>query len=128
MPVPNGQEAAQLVDVAAGGPGVASAAGEEGRNGATRGKPLAMAWDGTTWTRTDLDHLGFTGHLRSVAGGYSGTAWAVGSDTSGGEHLLAWDAGTWREATYPGQGDTGTVLTGVTVAPDGRAWVLRTQQ
>ncbi|WP_128377149.1 hypothetical protein [Streptomyces cavernae] len=120
--VPSGREAAQLVDVAAGGPGIAWAVGEEGRSGSTRGRPLSMVWDGTAWSRTDLGHLGFAGQLHSVAGSPD-QAWAVGTDTSGGGHLLAWDGSTWQETPYPGRGAAGTVLTGVTVAPDGRAWV-----
>ncbi|MFI1212264.1 hypothetical protein ACH4UV_32200 [Streptomyces sp. NPDC020802] len=121
--VPEGRTAAQLLGVAAGGPDAAWAVGEEGRNGATRGKPLAMTWDGTAWSRTALDHLGLSGQLHSVAAASPHAAWAVGTDTSGTGHLLAWDGGTWQQVPYPGKGDTGTVITSVTAAPDGRAWV-----
>ncbi|MFF3706476.1 hypothetical protein [Streptomyces phaeochromogenes] len=123
VPVANGQEAAQLLDVAAAGPELAWAVGEEGRNGSTRGRPLAMVWDGTAWTQSGLGQLEFPGQLHSVAGSSADAAWAVGTDTSGHGHLLAWDGVTWQEVAYPGQDDTGTELTGVTVAPDGRAWV-----
>ncbi|WP_409472332.1 hypothetical protein [Streptomyces sp. HC307] len=119
---PDCTPAAQLIDVAAAGPDLAWAVGEEGRNGSTRGTPLALAWDGGTWTRVGLAHLGFGGSLHSVAGTCARSAWAVGTDASGAAHLLAWDGRTWQEADFPGRGQAGTVLTGVAVDPDGQAW------
>ncbi|MBG0855515.1 hypothetical protein I2W78_27645 [Streptomyces spinoverrucosus] len=110
--------AAQLIDVAAAGPGLAWAVGEEGRDGSTRGTPLALVRSGGAWARVDLAHLGLTGALHSVAGTCAGSAWALGS----GAHLLAWDGRTWQEADFPGRGQSGTTLTGVAVAPDGEVW------
>ncbi|MFB6845221.1 hypothetical protein ACFCXS_10220 [Streptomyces sp. NPDC056373] len=120
VPAPDGTPAAQLRDVAAAGGGLAWAVGEEGRSGGTLGSPLALVWDGTAWARTGLAHLGFRGYLHSVAGTCARSAWAIGTDTAGGTHLLAWDGGTWRETDFPGRG--GTSLTDVVVDPDGGAW------
>jgi hypothetical protein len=110
-----------LRDVAAAGTDLAWAVGEEGRSGGTLGTPLALAWDGTAWTRTGLGHLDFRGYLHSVAAG-GGTGWAIGTDTSGRTHLLAWDGLTWRESDFPGRGQSGTSLTGVAVDPAGGVW------
>lgn len=110
--------AAQLIDVAAAGSGLAWAVGEEGRNGSTRGTPLALVQSGGAWTRVDLAHLGFGGALHSVAGTCARSAWALGT----GAHLLAWDGQTWQEADFPGSGQSGTTLTGVAVGPDGEVW------
>jgi hypothetical protein len=112
-----------LLGVAAAGPALAWAVGEEGRNGSTRGTPLALVWDGTAWTRTSLTHLGFSGHLRSVAATPDGSAWAVGADTSGRARLLTWDGQTWQNTDFPGRGASGTSLTGVTTGPDGHVWI-----
>lgn len=119
---PDGAPAAQLRDVAAAGDGLAWTVGEEGRSGSTLGSPLALVWDGTAWARTGLGHLGFRGYLHSVAGTCARSAWAIGTDTAGVTHLLAWDGGTWRETDFPGRGRSGTSLTGVTVDPGGGAW------
>ncbi|MXM62640.1 hypothetical protein GR925_04070 [Streptomyces sp. HUCO-GS316] len=123
VPVPECGPAAQLLGVAAASPGLAWAVGEEGRNGSTRGRPLALVQDGVAWARVDLTHLTFRGHLRSVAGRCAGSARAVGTDTSGTAHLLAWDGETWQEADFPGRAQPGTALTGVTVGPDGHIWI-----
>ncbi|MBK3644521.1 hypothetical protein [Streptomyces sp. MBT33] len=119
VPAPGGTPAAQLIGVAAAGPDLAWAVGEEGRNGGTAGTPLALVWDGTTWTRAGLAHLGLTGGLRSVAADPTGRAWAVGS----GAHLLSWDGTTWQEAGFPGRGTSGTTLTGVATDADGGVWL-----
>ncbi|MFJ4687974.1 hypothetical protein [Streptomyces sp. NPDC088789] len=120
---PTGTPAAHLVDVAAASASLAWAVGEEGRNGSTRGVPLALVWDGSSWTRTGLGHLALTGHLRSVAGTSATTARAVASDTSGGSHLLGWDGTTWQQLAFPGKGQPGVSLTAVAVGPAGDLWV-----
>ncbi|NUO41691.1 MAG: hypothetical protein HOV82_06590, partial [Streptomyces sp.] len=123
VPTPACASAAQLLGVAAAGPDLAWAVGEEGRNGSTRGKPLALVWDGQNWTRLDLTHLGFTGgHLRSVAGSY-GSAWAVGTDAAGVARLLHWDGTTWQDADFAGRSASGTALTSVALDADDRVWL-----
>ncbi|MER6710025.1 MULTISPECIES: hypothetical protein [unclassified Streptomyces] len=117
---PEAAPAAQLRAVAASGPGLAWAVGEEGRSGSIRGKALALVWDGTAWQRTSP---GFNGYLASVAAASDGSAWAVGADTSGTAHLLAWDGRAWQETDYPGRGTTGTDLAAVTTGPRGHVWV-----
>ncbi|PWI18600.1 hypothetical protein DI272_34045 [Streptomyces sp. Act143] len=123
VPAPACATAAQLLAVAAAGPDLAWAVGEEGRNGSTRGKPLALVWDGSIWTRLDLTHLGFSGgHLRAVAGSY-GAAWAVGVDSGGAARLLRWDGTTWQEAEFAGRSAYGTALTGVALDADDHVWL-----
>jgi hypothetical protein len=109
-----------LIDVAAAGPGLAWAVGEEGRSGSVRGTALALVWDGTAWRRTGP---GFGGHLNSVAATPDGSAWAVGTDTAGTARLLAWDGWAWQEAGFPGRGAAGTSLTGVATGPRDHVWV-----
>ncbi|MFB9540748.1 MULTISPECIES: hypothetical protein [Streptomyces] len=117
---PQATGAAQLIDVAASGPSLAWAVGEEGRSGSVRGTALALLWDGTSWRRTGP---GFGGHLGSVAATPDGSAWAVGTDTAGTARLLAWNGTAWQEAGFPGRGAAGTSLTGVATGPSGQVWV-----
>ncbi|MFP3987153.1 hypothetical protein U9R90_06545 [Streptomyces sp. E11-3] len=114
---------AHLVDVAAAGPALAWAVGEQGRYGGTRGRPIALAWNGTAWTRTDLTHLDYTGSLRAVSGASADAAWAIGTDHDGHDQLLAWDGETWQEMDFPGRGEPGTRVTDIAVGADGQAWV-----
>ncbi|MFG2502085.1 hypothetical protein ACGFSB_28220 [Streptomyces sp. NPDC048441] len=123
-PAPAGQAAAHLVSVAAADPQHAWAVGEQGRNGSTIGTPLALSWNGSAWSLTDLTHLTYSGGLRAVAASPNGAAaWAIGTNTAGHDQLLAWDGATWREADFPGRGEPGTRLTDVAAAPGGRFWV-----
>ncbi|NNN34154.1 hypothetical protein HLK59_28085, partial [Streptomyces sp. S3(2020)] len=123
VPAPACAPAAQLLGVAAAGPDLAWAVGEEGRSGGTRGVPLALVWDGDAWTRLDLGHLGLTGgYLRSVAGS-AGAAWAVGTDAAGVARLLRWDGTTWQESLFAGRLAYGTSLTGVTLDAKDRVWL-----
>ncbi|CAM5604419.1 putative protein OS=Streptomyces alboniger OX=132473 GN=CP975_03675 PE=4 SV=1 [Streptomyces alboniger] len=124
VPAPAAPPAAHLVAVAAAGPAGAWAVGEQGRSGGTLGTPLALSWNGTAWSATDLSHLTYTGSLRSVAAAPGGSAaWALGTDTAGHDQLLAWDGTTWRERAFPGRGAAGTRLAAVTAGPDGTFWV-----
>lgn len=123
-PAPAGQPAAHLTALAAAGPDLAWAVGEQGRSGGALGTPMALSWNGADWSATDLSHLTYTGGLRSVAVDPSGaTALALGTDTAGRDQLLAWDGTTWRERAFPGRGDAGTKLTAVAAGPDGGFWV-----
>ncbi|MFW6692617.1 hypothetical protein [Streptomyces sp. MAR4 CNX-425] len=135
VPVPAGEPAALLSAVAAAGPDLAWAVGEEARDGSISGRPLARTWDGSAWRATDVSHLAFAGSIRSVAATPLGTgdadgavaAWAVGYDRAGGDHLLAWDGSTWREHDFPGVGQSGVELWAVAVAPDGTLRITGTR-
>ncbi|MGA4844024.1 hypothetical protein [Streptomyces sp. G45] len=124
MPAPAGQEAARLYGVAAAGPRRAWAVGEQGINGATVGTPIALVWDGTAWTRTDLSHLAYTGALRNVAAVDASRAWAVGTDSKGRDQLLGWDGANWRETAFPGRGESGTRLLDIAAGRDGQVWAV----
>ncbi|WP_407566216.1 hypothetical protein [Streptomyces sp. 184] len=130
--VPAGEPAVLLNAVAAAGPDLAWAVGEEARSGSASGRPLARTWDGSAWQPTDVSHLAFAGSLRNVAAAPAGAAgavaaWAVAYDRAGADHLLAWDGATWREHDFPGRGEAGTELWAVTVAPDGTVRVSGTR-
>ncbi|MFK8845364.1 hypothetical protein [Streptomyces sp. Ac-502] len=118
VPVPDARPGARLYGVAAAGPGLAWAVGVEGLGNVGEGTAVALRWDGAAWSRTDLGQLASTGPLTAVTSAGSRAAWAVGA----GGLLLAWDGTTWQKTPYPGQGGSGTTVTDVAAASDGRAW------
>ncbi|WP_308402771.1 hypothetical protein [Streptomyces sp. AC550_RSS872] len=122
VPAPGSTPAAQLRRIAAAGPGLAWAVGEEGRAGPSQGRALAMLWNGGAWTRTDLTHLGHT-RLLDVAGTCSAAAWSVGQPVGTGSALLRWDGSTWQEAAFPGAGETGLRMNAVAVDSDRQVWI-----
>ncbi|UFQ14180.1 MULTISPECIES: hypothetical protein [Streptomyces] len=123
VPAPGGQPASRLYGVAAARPDLAWAVGTQGLDSTSDGTAIALSWDGTAWSATDLSHLTYA-TLRSVAVSPSGgAAWAVGTDIAGHDQLLTWDGTTWREASFPGRGEAGTQVTDVAAGPDGRFWV-----
>ncbi|MDG4857841.1 hypothetical protein P8605_06670 [Streptomyces sp. T-3] len=131
VPAPDGREAAFLHSVAAAGPRRAWAVGVEGVDlyNSVTGTPLAYAWNGTAWSRTDTSHITYNGYLTEVACNESGDAWAIGLDRDTGIwHLYAWDGDTWQPAPFPGQGALDTSLSGILVTPDGDAWAVGTYQ
>ncbi|ELS58897.1 hypothetical protein [Streptomyces viridochromogenes] len=122
VPAPGSTPAAQLRRIAAAGPRLAWAVGEEGRAGPSQGRGLAMLWNGSGWTKTDLSHLNHT-RLSDVAGMCATAAWSVGQPAGNGSPLLRWDGTTWREAPFPGLGEPDVRLNSVAVGPDGRVWI-----
>lgn len=122
VPAPGSTPAAQLRRIAAAGPQLAWAVGEEGRAGASQGRGLAMLWNGSAWTKTDLSHLNHT-RLSDVAGVCATSAWSVGQPAGTGSPLLRWDGVTWREATFPGMGEPDVRLNAVAVGPDRQVWI-----
>ncbi|UNO38887.1 hypothetical protein [Streptomyces sp. MST-110588] len=123
VPAPAARPGARLYGVAAPRPEVAWAVGVEGLGDTTQPqRPVALHWDGTAWSRTDLAHLTYSGPLYAVAAAGPRTAWAVGTGDSDQSHLLTWDGTTWQETRFPGSGTAGTVLNDVTATRDGCAW------
>ncbi|MFI6092869.1 hypothetical protein [Streptomyces sp. NPDC051218] len=123
VPAPGSTPAAQLRRIAAAGPQLAWAVGEEGRAGPSQGRALAMVWNGSAWSKTDLSHLDYAGRLSDVAGTSAGAAWSVGLPAGNASPLLRWDGTTWREAEFPGKGEPGVRLESVAVGPDQRVWI-----
>lgn len=121
-PAPDAAPAARLVSVSAPQADAAWAVGEQGLLSGVSGRPLALRWDGSVWTHTDVTHLGLNGYLRSVSGSSGTSAWAVGDNAAGADQLLRWDGDTWRRAAYPGQDDATTELASVAAGGDGTAW------
>ena len=122
VPAPGSTPAAQLRRIAAAGPQLAWAVGEEGLAGPSRGRALAMLWNGGAWTKTDLSHLGHT-RLTDVAGVCPTAAWSVGHPAANGSPLLHWDGATWREVMFPGMGEPDVRLNSVAVGPDRQVWI-----
>lgn len=121
VPAPGSTPAAQLRRIAAVGPQLAWAVGEENLAGPSQGRGLAMLWDGSVWTKTDLSHLNHT-RLIDVAG-CSTAAWSVGRPAGNGSPLLRWDGTDWHEATFPGRDEPDVRLTSVAVGPDRQVWI-----
>jgi hypothetical protein len=122
VPAPGSTPAAQLRRIAAAGPQLAWAVGEEGLAGPSRGRALAMLWDGSSWVKTDLSHLNHT-RLSDVAGVCSTAAWSVGLPAGTASQLLRWDGTTWREAAFPGRGEPDVRLESVAVDSDRQVWI-----
>lgn len=125
VPAPGGVPAAQLRRISVLGPQRALAVGEENRNGPHQGQALAMLWNGTTWTKTDLSQLGRLDLLYDVAFAGAAGAWSVGLPAAGstGSPLSHWNGATWSEADFPGRGEPDVRLESVAVGPDGRVWI-----
>lgn len=127
VPAPGSTPAAQLRRIAAAGPGLAWAVGEEGQGGSSPARALAMVWNGSAWAKTDLSHLAYAGRLSDVAGVCADAAWSVGSPTGSASPLLRWDRTTWREAAFPGKGEPDVRLSAVAVGSDRRVWISGTR-
>ncbi|QCX80339.1 hypothetical protein C9F11_33775 [Streptomyces sp. YIM 121038] len=127
VPAPGSTPAAQLRRIAAAGPGLAWAVGEEGQGTSSPARALAMVWNGSAWARTDLSHLAYAGRLSDVAGVCADAAWSVGAPTGSASPLLRWDRTTWREAAFPGKGEPDVRLSAVAVGPDRRVWISGTR-
>lgn len=72
------------------------------------GHPLALRWDGTSWTRRTFENrFGWNGELYSVAGSSPNDVWAVGESASGpmvalmGAYAVHWDGRRWHEVRVP---------------------------
>ncbi|WP_328868891.1 hypothetical protein OHT76_01700 [Streptomyces sp. NBC_00287] len=125
VPAPGSIPPAQLRSIAAAGPQLAWAVGEEELGGPTGGRALAMLWNGSNWAKTDLTHLRHV-RLRDVAGVCATAAWSVGDPVDpveGGSPLLRWNGTTWREAAFPGRGEPGVRLNSVAVTRDRQVWI-----
>ncbi|MBW5425695.1 hypothetical protein GKQ77_29740 [Streptomyces sp. BG9H] len=127
VPAPGSIPAAQLRRIAAAGPGLAWAVGEENLTVSSQTRALAMSWNGSTWSKSDLSHLDYTGRLSDVAGVCSTAAWSVGLPSGNASPLLRWNGTTWREATFPGRGEPGVRLDSVAVGADRRVWICGTR-
>lgn len=88
------------------------------------GRPLALHWDGATWTRSRLVvPPGNWSYFSGVAATGPNEVWAVGSSDNGAHPLIErWDGTRWR--TVPGpDGGSGT-LDAVSVVSRREAWAV----
>ncbi|MER6675171.1 hypothetical protein [Streptomyces sp. NPDC000983] len=121
VPVHGGTAPARLSRISALGPSLAWAVGEEEVARASSGRALAVVWNGETWIKCDLSHLGHT-RLSDVAAAGPAAAWSVGARVKGFSPLLRWDGTTWQQIAFPGWDARDVQLNAVAVGPDGRVW------
>ncbi|MCK1794686.1 hypothetical protein MTQ01_01310 [Streptomyces sp. XM4193] len=116
---------ARLESVAAQSANRAWAVGSQLRGeGDTPPAPLALVWDGTSWSEADTGHLGRNGGIRSVSSAGDENAWAVSHGPDGGGQLLGWDGTTWQHTPYPDEGRSGAGLNAVLAVAGGEAWAV----
>jgi len=80
-------------------------------------KPLALHWDGSTWSTAPTPTLRQSAELRGVAAISPNEAWAVGTRNFTHPLLLRWNGTAWRVAAAPA---VGTSLEDVTRVPASR--------
>jgi hypothetical protein len=123
VPAPGSTPPAQLRRITAAGPQLAWAVGQEQPAGTSGAGALAMLWNGSTWTKTDLSHLNHS-RLTAVSGVCRTAAWSVGQPVaSDNSPLLRWNGTTWREAAFPGRGEPDVRLNSVATSPDRQVWI-----
>jgi hypothetical protein len=85
-------------------------------------RAIAMHWDGTAWTLTDLPPVGTGSSLTDVAAVAPGDVWAVGFD--GNRSLIIhWDGNAWSEV--PGPATEGqSQLDGIAAVAANDVWVV----
>lgn len=123
---PVGPEGGELYDVATVGAEGAWAVGRDTGPGGS--EPLALAWDGTSWT-VPAPAVGGPGQLNGVATGPGATALAVGSTAPavGNPDTLseAFTGRRWRVVPGPDAGDLGNRLWAAAVTPRAtEAWAV----
>ncbi len=92
--------------------------------------PVAMHWDGSSWTRVHLPHVGaLPESLASVTARASDDAWAVG--TTADENaptnpglVYHWNGTGWSRVPHPFVGSGQNDLTGVTASAADAAWIV----
>jgi hypothetical protein len=77
-------------------------------------QPLAMHWNGSTWTAVPTPALEQPAELRGVAAISPGVAWAVGTLAFTHPLILRWDGTAWRLAAPP---TSNGYLEGITRVP-----------
>jgi len=109
-----------LFGVAASGKTNAWAVGGTDVSGSTKGAPLAVRWNGTSWQTATLPS-GLTGTLGAVSTPASNDAWAVSQLTG---YALHWNGTSWSVArTWP-EHQLATEITGVNAFSPTNVWVF----
>lgn len=120
----SGSGGATLTDVASSAVG----AWAVGHRWTSRGRlPLAVAWDGASWTRANPAlRAGESGSILSVSAAGTDEAWAVGWSQLGNARrslLLRWDGSSWQRVPLKVGGSGDVVFTDVSVATPDDAWI-----
>jgi hypothetical protein len=105
-----------LASVSAAGPNDVLAGGAEDVN-----VPLILRWDGKDLVKQQVN-VGYRCEVIGLAASASGGGWAI-AENAAQYHLLYSSGGAWRETPFPGQGTKRLILTSISAAPDGAAWV-----
>ncbi len=79
-------------------------------------KPIAMHWNGTTWSVATLPNLGGSGLLASVTASSSTSVWAAGP-AGGSTSVLHWNGTSWTPETTPLGPDGQPVMKGISAVP-----------
>jgi hypothetical protein len=94
----------------------------------TASRPLALHWDGSTWSVVELPDVG-QGGLNGIAALAADDVWAVGQTVvnAGGDFtvtplLFHWDGSTWSQVAAPIGGEGS--LSAVTAIPGGGLWAV----
>jgi hypothetical protein len=85
--------------------------------------PLALHWDGTSWSSIPITSTGASSSLLGVAATAAGDVWAVGT-RDGSTLIQHWDGATWSIVASPDGGPNGNFLWGVTALAANNAWAV----
>jgi hypothetical protein len=79
-------------------------------------KPIALHWDGKSWTAVPLPALTGPAPLASVTANSGTEVWAAGR-LGGNTLILHWNGKSWTQETTPNGPDGQTLLNGVSAVP-----------
>ncbi|MEA2577625.1 MAG: hypothetical protein QOD78_1213 [Chloroflexota bacterium] len=92
---------------------------------ATGVKPLALHWDGVSWTNTAPRSPGPGSLFAGVAATAPNRAWAVGQVNNGeGSLIERWNGSRWKVFPVPDTGVTPTSLSDVSAVSAQKAWAV----
>ena len=74
-------------------------------------KPIAMHWNGTTWSLTTVPNQGGGGQLAAVTASSPTSVWAAGA--ADGTSVLHWNGTSWTPETIPSGPDGPRIMTGI---------------
>jgi len=79
-------------------------------------RPIALHWNGTSWSVTTIPNLGGGGLLASVSASSSTSVWAAGP-AGGTTSVLHWNGTSWTPETTPVGPDGAPLMKGVSAVP-----------
>jgi hypothetical protein len=79
-------------------------------------KPIAIHWNGTTWSVVPTPALTSSGLLASVTASSPNSVWAAGQ-VGAGSLILHWNGTSWTREASPDGGGVQTLLSGISAVP-----------